>query len=116
MHFDDVIELDAGGPLTKQALRSRAVDVALLFSTDPDLAGGRFVELADDRALQPAENVTPLVRREVLDRLGSGLEDPVNAVSARLTTEALRELNAEVQSGTPVRTVARRWLDGQRLR
>ena len=50
VHFDEVIELDAGGPLTKQALRSRAVDVALLFSTDPDLAGGRFVELVDDRA------------------------------------------------------------------
>jgi osmoprotectant transport system substrate-binding protein len=116
LRFGDVIELDAGGPLTKQALRSRAVDVALLFSTDPDLATGRFVELVDDRALQPAENVTPLVRRELLDRLGTRLTGPVDAVSAALTTEELRELNAEVQSGAPVRVVARRWLDARGLR
>ncbi len=116
VRFEDVIELDAGGPLTKQALRSRAVDVALLFSTDPALADGRFVALVDDRALQPAENVTPLVRREVLDRLGPRLADAVNAVSARLTTDGLRELNAGVQTGVPPRAVARRWLDAQGLR
>jgi len=116
VHFDEVMELDAGGPLTKQALRSRAVDVALLFTTDPDLADGHFVELADDRQLQPAENVTPLVRREVLDRFGARVVDPVDAVSARLTTEALRDLNAEVLRGASVRTVAGRWLDAQGLR
>jgi osmoprotectant transport system substrate-binding protein len=116
VHFDEVIELDAGGPLTKQALRSRAVDVALLFSTDPDLAGGRFVELVDDRGLQPAENVTPLVRREVLDRLGPSVAEPVNEVSALLTTDALRGLNAEMQRGSSVRAVVGRWLDAQGLR
>ena len=52
---------------------------------DPDL-----VELADDRGLQPAENVTPLVRAEVVDRWGAG--DPTSSthVSARLTTAGVR--------------------------
>ena len=46
--------------------------------------------LTDDRALQPAENVTPLVRTEVVDQWGDALVDAVDAVSARLTTDGLR--------------------------
>jgi osmoprotectant transport system substrate-binding protein len=65
IRFADVVELDAGGPMTKQALRSNAVDVALLFTSDPALGDGRYVALDDDRALQPAENIVPLVRSEL---------------------------------------------------
>ena len=38
----------------------------------PRSPSGDLVELADDRGLQPAENVTPLVRAEVVDRWGTG--------------------------------------------
>jgi osmoprotectant transport system substrate-binding protein len=106
--FDEVVSLDAGGELTKQALRTGIVDVALLFSTDPDI--GDYVTLIDDRALQPAENVTPVARTDTAKAVGPDLRRRVDEVSARLTTEALRALNAEVASGTPARSVARRWL------
>ena len=80
--FREVVQLDAGGPTTRQALRNRDVDVALLFTTDPTIADEGFVELQDDRGLQPAENVTPIVRNEVVARLGAGAVDRVNDVSA----------------------------------
>lgn len=114
--FDEVVSLDAGGPLTKQALRTRVVDVALLFSTDPDTAGDDLVELVDDRRLQPAENITPLVRTETLERIGPSLRTAVDAVSALLTTETLRALNAEVAAGASVRAVAARWMRTEGLR
>jgi osmoprotectant transport system substrate-binding protein len=70
MRFERFVPLDAGGPLTHQALTGGHVDVGLLFSTDPRLAADDLVVLADDRGLQPAENVTPMVRREAVDRGG----------------------------------------------
>ena len=53
-----------------------------------------YVELTDDRGLQPAENITPLVRRELVDRWGQRLVDVVDGASAELTTSAVRELHA----------------------
>ncbi|MEA2702544.1 MAG: osmoprotectant transport system substrate-binding protein, partial [Actinomycetota bacterium] len=40
VRFKEVVALDAGGPLSLQALRAGAVDVALLFTTDPTVAEG----------------------------------------------------------------------------
>ena len=94
LEFEEFVALDAGGPLTRQALRDGAVDVAILFSTDPAIADPDVLELVDDRALQPAENVTPLIRAEVLARWGDQVRSVVDAESARLTTAAVRRLNA----------------------
>jgi osmoprotectant transport system substrate-binding protein len=113
--FRETLSLDAGGPATRQALRSRAVDVALLFSTDPAV-DDEFVALVDDRALQPAQNVTPVVRAEVLERFGPGLAARLDAVSAELTTESLRALNGEMAGGASSRAVAQRWLRSVGLR
>ena len=114
IEFGEVVALDAGGPLTRQALATGIVDVALLFSTDPALGDDDLVELVDDRALQPAENVTPIVRRAAVDRFGSRLVDTLDAVSARLDTATLRELNALAAEGS-VRVTATEWLDAEQL-
>jgi osmoprotectant transport system substrate-binding protein len=114
--FKEVVRLDAGGPVTRQELTRGAVDMALLFTSDPVIATGTFVELRDDRGLQPAENVTPLVRREVISRFGSGVTSIVDAVSRHLTTPALRLLNAEIGSGSDVEGIAARWLEAEGLR
>ena len=114
LRFKEVVTLDAGGPLTRQALREGGVDVALLFTTDPTV-GEAFVELADDRRLQPADNVTPLVRRDVLARAGPRLTQVVDSVSGRLSTDALRALNAMVEEGVDVPAVAEAWLRAQGL-
>ncbi len=107
--------LDAGGAVTRQALREGEVDVGLLFTTDPTIATDGLVELADDRGLQPAENVTPVLRTEVVDRWGSKPVELIDAVSGRLTTAELRQLNAEVGAGKTSRAAAASWLEAQQL-
>ena len=91
--FGSFVTLDAGGPLTHDALRAGFVDVALLLTTDPLIAQDGLVELVDDRGLQPAESITPLVRTELIERFGPDLVVTIDAVSARLSTAAVRELN-----------------------
>jgi osmoprotectant transport system substrate-binding protein len=111
LHFRRFVPLDSGGPLTVSALRDQEIDVGVLFSTDPHLVGGQFVELQDDRSLQPSENVVPAVRASVVDHWGEELRRPLDAVSAALTTDELRRLNAAVVlNGETPRQAARIWL------
>jgi osmoprotectant transport system substrate-binding protein len=102
--------LDTGGPRTVSALAEGTVDVALLFTSDGAIDLNDFVLLEDDQNLQPAENVTPVIRTGVLDRFGPSLADTVNAVSALLSTGELRTLNAEVARGATPEQIASRWL------
>jgi osmoprotectant transport system substrate-binding protein len=111
LRFRAFLPLDAGGPLTRQALLQGRIDVGTLFSTDPALADGSLVALVDDRRLQPAENVTPLVHRSVVARGGDAVVALLDGVSGRLTSEVLRGLNAEVADGAAPAGVAARWLD-----
>jgi len=75
-----------------------------------------LVTLADDRHLQPAENVTPLLRRDVVARYGARLIAVLNMVSARLDTGSLRALDARVElAGQDPRRVAGTWLRSQGL-
>jgi osmoprotectant transport system substrate-binding protein len=114
LRFKAFIPLDAGGPLTLQALQAGDVGVALLFSTDPAITADHLVVLADDRGLQPAENVVPLVRRDVVARYGPRLLAVLDAVSARLTTDSLRALDAQVElRGDNPGSVAWTWLRAQ---
>ena len=70
-----------------------------------------LVELEDDRGLQPAESITPLLRSEVVEKLGPGLVTAIDAVSAKLTTAAVRDLNGRIGvSGADVASVASAWL------
>jgi len=111
LHFKAFMPLDTGGPMTLQALRAGDIGVALLFTTNPNISAQHLVVLTDDRALQPAENITPVVRRDVVARYGSGLVRLLNAVSARLTTDSLRALDAQVElDGRGPRPVAKAWL------
>ena len=97
---------------TVEALVAGQIDVGLLETTDARLAVAPVVLLADDRALQPRENVVPLVRTDVLERW-EGLGTAFDAVSARLTTDALVQLNraVELEGLTPAEAAAR-WWDG----
>jgi osmoprotectant transport system substrate-binding protein len=108
--------LDAGGPYTSAGLASGQIDVALLFTTDWNIRRNGFVLLEDDRGLQPAENVTPVVRNEIVAAYGSRFTEVIDAVSAKLTTEELRELNRQVglEAKAPSQ-VARTWLRSKTL-
>jgi osmoprotectant transport system substrate-binding protein len=102
--FSDFTPLDAGGPLTVDALRSDDVQVGLLFSTDPRIEEHGFVPLVDDRRLQDAENITPVIRSE---KLNADVRRLLDAVSARLTSYEMTDLVGQVViDGEGVATVA----------
>jgi osmoprotectant transport system substrate-binding protein len=116
LRFRAFAALDAGGPLTRQALVAGDIDVALLFTTDPAIQARHLVVLADNRSLQPAENVVPVLRRATAERDGAGLLAALNAVSARLSTPVLTDLDAQVQlNGRTPAAAAYAWLKGRGL-
>src|SRR5207248_9779303 len=94
--FKRFVPLDAGGPITLTALEDGEIDLALLFSTDPHLVTDGLVVLRDDGGLEPAENVTPVVRHEVIDRFGPRVAAVIDRVSARITTTDLQTLDGLV--------------------
>jgi osmoprotectant transport system substrate-binding protein len=98
------------------ALREGVVDAAVLDTTDGNLAAGDLVLLSDDRRLQPAENVVPVIRSSVLARYGKRLSEAVNAVSAQLTSRALLFMDWRVEvAGNGVMAEARGWLERHRF-
>jgi osmoprotectant transport system substrate-binding protein len=91
--FNDFQPLDVGGPQTVDALKSDDVQIGLLFSTDPSIGANGFVPLVDDRHLQNAENITPVIRSDALD---AGVRSALDEVSARLSTDVVTTLVGKV--------------------
>ena len=56
-------KLDAGGPITADALKDGDVDVALLFSGSSVIPKNAVI-LADDKGLQGADNPFVLIRKD----------------------------------------------------
>jgi osmoprotectant transport system substrate-binding protein len=96
--------------VTALALETGEIDVGMIDTTDPNLVKRDLVLLEDDRKLQPADNVVPVVRREIVDAYGPPLVRLLNAVSARLTTIELTRLNLRVADGEPAADAAAGWL------
>lgn len=98
------------------ALNDGVVDVAELCSTQPAIEQFNFVVLTDDKQTQPAENLAPIVRNEVLDAAPDDFETTLNAVSAKMTTEMLTQLGVEVAvQNRGVAEVATEWLQNNGL-
>jgi osmoprotectant transport system substrate-binding protein len=87
------VPLDAGGPLTKQALEQGSVDLGLIFSSDGGVAALDLVVLDDDLALQQVDNVVPAVLTSVVT---TALVDALNGLSAVMTTDDLIAMNKAV--------------------
>jgi osmoprotectant transport system substrate-binding protein len=96
LNFKDFKPLDAGGPLTVQALQSGDIDIGELFTTDPNISVMNFVELNDDKHLQLSDNVAPVVRNQILSQ-SSDIQSLSNQVSAKLSTNDLINLNKSVE-------------------
>jgi osmoprotectant transport system substrate-binding protein len=79
-----------------KSLDRRRVQVAAVFTTDGQLSEGGYTLLEDPKDLFGFQNVTFVLRRSVLDRQGPAFARTLNAVSAKLSTQALRVLNASV--------------------
>ncbi len=90
IEFKEVKKLDFGGPLTVSGLKSGAIQVGELFSTsvyDPT-----FVVLQDDKHLEAADNLVPLVRASVDS---PDIDAILNSVMAKLTTNAVLQMNQQ---------------------
>ncbi|MEU9226885.1 ABC transporter substrate-binding protein [Streptomyces massasporeus] len=94
LEFKSFKALDAGGPLTQAALTRNTVQAADIFTTDPTIVKEKFVVLKDPENLFGFANVTPLVNKSGLPQKGV---DALDAVSAKLDTKTLLELDAQVQ-------------------
>lgn len=111
LNFAEFKPLDVGGAITVAALEGDEIQVALLFTSDGVIAAKGFVLLEDDKGLQPAENLAPVVRQEIVDTYGDGFVNTLNAVSAKLTTADLSEMNKQIGiDGEDPETVAADWL------
>ena len=111
VEFADFKALDYGAA-TVQALSSGAIDVALLFSTDPLIESESLVLLEDDGGLQSADNIVPLVSSDI----AGDVADVLNAVSAALTTESITALNKRVAiDAEDPQDVAREFLEEEGL-
>lgn len=110
LEFADFVPFDSRAA-TAESLLAEQVDVGMLETVDAYLSDGRLVLLLDDLALQPPENVVPVLRREVLTAHGDVLTRTLDALTATLTTEALVRLDREVVlDGRALEDVARDWL------
>jgi osmoprotectant transport system substrate-binding protein len=72
------------------------VDVLAVFTTEGQLSAGRYRVLDDPRRLFAFQNLAPVIRHDLVRKYGKRLTAPLDALSARLTTDAMRAMNAAV--------------------
>lgn len=90
---ENVVRMDTG--LVYQALRDSQVAVGLVFATDGRVPAFDFVILTDDKGFFPNYALTPVVRKETLDK-NPKLAEHLNALSAKLDDATMAKLNASV--------------------
>jgi osmoprotectant transport system substrate-binding protein len=95
------------------ALKNGTIEVGELCSTQPDIIVNGWVILNDDKHTQPADNIAPIVRNDLLDKLPdkAGFEKILNDVSAKIDTATLAGLYKQVAvDHQDASQVAKTWL------
>ena len=92
LNFSEVKKLDAGGPITVQALEDGDIDVGLLF-TGSSVIPKDAVLLKDDKGLQPADNPVFLIKK---DKATAATMKILNQVSAKLSTAAYNKMSLDI--------------------
>jgi osmoprotectant transport system substrate-binding protein len=96
---------------TADALATGEIDLGMLETTDGNLADRDLVQLADDRRLQPAENIAPMMRTEIAAAYGPRLVRVLNNLTDQLNTGDLIQMNQRVElEGAKPAAVAADWL------
>src|SRR3954447_12154031 len=102
--------------LQYKALQRGDVDTADVFSTDAQLTQTKLTLLEDTKHIFGFQNVAPVVSRKVLKAQGPAFAQTINAVSAKLTVEAMRSMNAAVDiDKQQPKDVARQFLQANQL-
>jgi osmoprotectant transport system substrate-binding protein len=106
--FKNFVPLDESGPITLSALTDGKVGAADVFTTTPQIISDKLVTLADPKFNFAAQNVVPLVYKPALTPT---ITSTLNAVSAKLTTSALLQMdNAVIVNHANYSTVAAAFL------
>jgi osmoprotectant transport system substrate-binding protein len=109
VEFKDYKTLDAGGPLSLEALLSNQIQVSDFFTTQSVIEENNLVILDDPKNIVLPGNIVPLIRDDVPDR--EQVERTLNDISAALSTEALtRMVTAVDQDKQPIDAVAEEFL------
>ena len=100
---------DGGGPATVRALVDGTVTAANIFSTSPAIPANKLVVLEDPKNNFLPGNVVPLVSSQ---KMSDDLKKILNAVSAKITTQTLTDLNTAVSgnSGIDPEEAAGKWV------
>ena len=77
------------------ALKNGEVQVVELFSSDGNVVSNNFVALTDNKHLEGADYIVPVIRKSVDT---AGVAKVLNAIDAKLTTTAISKLNLDVTS------------------
>jgi osmoprotectant transport system substrate-binding protein len=110
---DNVVRMDTG--LVYQALKDSQVEVGLVFATDGRVPAFDFLVLKDDKGFFPSYALTPVVRKETLDK-NPKLAEILNGLSAKLDDATMARLNASVDvDKKTVEDVAAGFLKSQNL-
>jgi osmoprotectant transport system substrate-binding protein len=114
--FKDFKPLDVGGPLTVAALEGKQIDVGLILTSDPSIVARGFVLLEDDKHLQLADNLAPVVRNALLQKDDGTIKRLLNSISAKLSQAELNDMNKLVAvDKKDSKDVAAAWLKKQGL-
>lgn len=109
--------LDACSTPMAQALAAGTIDLGELCSTQPDIIVNDFVLLEDDKQTQPADNIAPLVRDDLLAKVDKAeFSKLLNDLSAKIDTPTLADLYKQVSvDKQDVKAVVSAWLKAQGL-
>ena len=103
---------DSGGQLTVKALVDGDIQLANIYTADPNIKTNNLVALSDPDGLFFSDNVVPVVSEKVDDSAAAIL----NKVSAALTADSLVELNSQsVNDELSADEIATVWLTMEEL-
>jgi osmoprotectant transport system substrate-binding protein len=92
-----IVPLDFASAQVKDAVKSGEVDMGETGTTDGTLDALGLVILEDDKGIQPAQNLTPVVNTDFYNE-HPDLADLLDPVSQALTTDELAALNLKVDA------------------
>ena len=108
VEFKEYKTLDAGGPLSIKALTDNQIQVTNLFTTQSVIKDQGLVQLDDPENILPPNNIVPLIRT---DHKSDDIVATLNAVDAKLTTDALTDLVKRIDvNKESADAVAKDWL------
>ncbi len=103
--------------LQYKALEKGDVDTANIFSTDAQLASGKYAVLKDPKGVFGHQNVLFVINKDKYDALGgTAFMDVINSVNKLLTAEAIRSMNSavDIDKKDPAE-VAKAFLDANKM-